>query len=164
MQENEATMTEKEKDAMRLLEATAPGIYFRGYDIRVAKNLGNDVKAAIFLNQCRFWSGWTNNEDGWIWKTIGQVEKELGLTRKEQDSAILKLTTAGLIQKKRGYMARRNFRLTIRAVQFYMEITQITQTDRKTDRKSECPKRTLRTVQKERFGMSFLDIPSSKTP
>jgi hypothetical protein len=58
------------------------------------------VKETIFLCQILFWSD--KGEDGWIYRTTEQLEKELGLSYKEQLTVRHNLRQIGVIEEKKG--------------------------------------------------------------
>ncbi len=51
-----------------------------------------DIKAALFLSQCIYWSDKTDRKDGYFYKDYADWEDETGLTRKELDAARKKTT------------------------------------------------------------------------
>ncbi|MBD2472188.1 hypothetical protein [Nostoc sp. FACHB-145] len=54
----------------------------------------------LFLCQMYYWLGKQKNPEGWIYKTQAEIEKETGLTRKEQETARKFLKARGLLQEK----------------------------------------------------------------
>ncbi len=76
----------------------------------LAKALGS-AKAGLFLSQLLFWWG-KGDDPNWIYKTIGEMEKETTLSRAEQDSAIkicknfdlLKITIKGIPAKRHFWL------------------------------------------------------------
>jgi hypothetical protein len=54
---------------------------------RIFIHLTGDIKAALFLNQCIYWSDKTKREDGFFYKTAEEWEEETGLSRTEQVGA-----------------------------------------------------------------------------
>jgi hypothetical protein len=58
------------------------------------------ANAALFLSQCLYWS--ERGKDGWFYKTAGDWEAELGLTRREQETVRKVLVERGFIEEKRG--------------------------------------------------------------
>ena len=64
----------------------------------IAKIVG--IKPALLLCQLLYWTGKENNErgDGWIYKSVPEVEEETCLTYKEQQKAREYLEEMGLIQ------------------------------------------------------------------
>lgn len=74
--------------------------------------LGVGVTGALFLSQAIYWSHRTRDPDGWFYKTGVQWEEEIGLTRREQDSARRKLRNLGLISEhKRGVPCRIHYKV-----------------------------------------------------
>ncbi|WP_242054273.1 hypothetical protein [Nostoc sp. FACHB-888] len=54
----------------------------------------------LFLCQMYYWLGKQKNPEGWIYKTQAEIEKETGLTRKQQETARKFLKARGLLQEK----------------------------------------------------------------
>lgn len=54
----------------------------------------------LFLCQMYYWLGKQKNPYGWIYKTQAEIEKETGLTRKQQETARKFLKARGLLQEK----------------------------------------------------------------
>src|SRR3989344_5363007 len=74
----------------------------------LGKILGS-VKAGLFLSQLLYWWGKGRNPN-WIYKTITEIENEIGLSRKEQETAIKKCVNSGfLVYKLMGIPAKRHF-------------------------------------------------------
>ena len=65
------------------------------YDVDIAKQYG--VTAAALLNKLIYLSRYTTRSDGYCWRTAQEIENELGITLKQQNTAIEKLESAGLI-------------------------------------------------------------------
>ena len=113
----------------------------RVYNPDIARYLGS-INAAIVLQQCRYWSQRTNNRDGWIYKTIKEFETELVMSRYQQDRAIKILINEGVIEKKRGYLAKR-----------YLRVIDIKEFLKKVDlwikNNPNCTRRAIRTAQNQ---------------
>jgi hypothetical protein len=60
--------------------------------------LTNDLKAALVLSQCIFWSDKGGRPDGYIYKTHQEWETETSLTRREFDTARKLLQDLGLVE------------------------------------------------------------------
>ena len=60
---------------------------------RIFITLTGDIKAALFLSQCIYWSDKVKREDGYFYKDANEWEEETGLTRREQIGARKKLKT-----------------------------------------------------------------------
>lgn len=72
------------------------------YDVDIAKQYG--VTAAALLNKLIYLSRYTTRSDGYCWRTAQEIENELGITLKQQNTAIEKLESAGLIKTKVTYI------------------------------------------------------------
>lgn len=81
-----------------------PVAYFPKY----AHVLGG-VTAALFISQLHYWYLRTKDRDGWIYRTMEQIQEETGLTRSEQRTARKVLTEAGLLTEERRKMPARFF-------------------------------------------------------
>lgn len=91
------------------------------YHPALARAIGG-VKAAIFLGQLLYWNGKGVRDDGWIWKTVVEMEEETALTRAEQEGARAKLGQAGVLEVKRmGPFGRLHYRLDLSALQQKLE-------------------------------------------
>jgi len=65
---------------------------------RIFIRMTGDIKAALFLSQCVYWSDKTNRADGYFYKTASEWEEEIGLTRRELDK--VRKTTSKFIDTK----------------------------------------------------------------
>ncbi|BAY42028.1 hypothetical protein NIES2111_64240 (plasmid) [Nostoc sp. NIES-2111] len=54
----------------------------------------------LFLCQMYYWLGKQKNPEGWIYKSQAEIERETGLTRKEQETARKSLKARGLLKEK----------------------------------------------------------------
>jgi hypothetical protein len=72
------------------------------YDVDLAKKVG--IVAAALFNKLVYLTQYTDREDGYCWRTAEEFEKELGISRKQQEGAIKKLEEAGLIITKNTYI------------------------------------------------------------
>lgn len=77
---------------VNLLRETGRAIAYRP---KLAKVLGG-VVAEIFFEQIFYWQGKSNNELG-VYKTQDELEEEIGLSRKEQETARKKLREIGVL-------------------------------------------------------------------
>jgi len=59
------------------------------------KKITNSTTATILLCQLLYWT--PKSKDGWIWKTVDEIEEETGLTQYEQKTARDSLIEQGLI-------------------------------------------------------------------
>lgn len=78
----------------------------------LTKVLGS-AKAGLFLGQLLYWydKGWDKE---WIYKTIREIEEELGLSRSEQETAIKILVKRKMLEVKlKGIPRRRHFKLIV---------------------------------------------------
>lgn len=76
--------------------------------------LGVGVNGALMLSQAIYWSGRTDERDGWFYKTQVEWEEETGLTRYEQEGARRKLISLGLMEElKKGVPCKLYYRVSI---------------------------------------------------
>ena len=100
-------------------------------------------------------------DDGWFFSTRENIEKKIGLSRKQQDSAIKKLIDLGLIEKKRkGVPPKKHFKLNENKIWFFLSRDDVEPTyDEVLDGQIElskrdklnCPKGTNSIVQKGQY-------------
>ncbi len=75
------------------------------------------ITASLFLQQLMYWTEHTSDPDGWIYKTRADLTAELGMTRREQETARRNLKARGLIEEvKRGMPQRLNYRICLEAI------------------------------------------------
>ncbi|GBF33783.1 primosomal protein I [Desulfocucumis palustris] len=75
------------------------------YHADFAKALGS-VTAGLFLCQAIYWTG-KGSDDDWFYKSRDDWKNELGMSRKEQETARKKLRDEGVLQEqKKGLPAR----------------------------------------------------------
>ena len=72
------------------------------YDVDLAQKVG--VIAAVLYNKLTYLSQFTDRKDSYCWRTAEEFERELGISRKQQESAVKKLEEAGLIKTKNTYI------------------------------------------------------------
>ena len=72
------------------------------YDVDIARELG--LPASALLNKLNYLSRYTKRKDGFCWRTAEELERELGISRKQQELAIKKLEEAGYIETKNTYI------------------------------------------------------------
>jgi hypothetical protein len=83
------------------------------FNPKLARVVGG-VKAGLFLSQLLYWDNKGKSEDGWIYKTIDEMEEETALSREEQDAAIRKLKSLDIIEVTvKGVPPKRHFRLKL---------------------------------------------------
>lgn len=68
---------------------------------QIARELGNDIESALFYQQIYYWRDKGVRSDGFIYKTIKQIEDETILTRHQQDRVREKLIRLGWIEVKK---------------------------------------------------------------
>jgi hypothetical protein len=70
------------------------------------------VKAAILLGQLIYWHGKQSNTDGWIRKTVAEIDEETALSEKEQETARRVLIAEGALEYARfGVPAMPHYRI-----------------------------------------------------
>ena len=75
--------------------------------------LTGSVPAALMLSQAIYWSRRTR-KDGWFYKSQKEWEEEIGLTRREQDTARRSLKATGFWEEDlRGVPATMHFRVAV---------------------------------------------------
>ena len=85
---------------------------------RVFVDLAEGALPGLFLSQAWYWSGKTQDVEGWFYKTQVEWEEETGITRKEQETARKHLRRASLLEEKlRGQPARLWYRLNLEILQ-----------------------------------------------
>ena len=72
------------------------------YDVDMALKYG--VEVAALYNKLEYLARYTTREDGYCWRTAEELEKEIGLSKKQQALAVKKLENAGLIYTKVTYI------------------------------------------------------------
>lgn len=83
------------------------------YHPRLSQALGS-VKAGLFVAQCLYWCG-KGSDPEWFYKTVHEFEKETGLTRKEQETAIRICKEKGIMETKlKQIPAKRHFKLHLK--------------------------------------------------
>jgi len=83
------------------------------YSPKLSYVLGS-VKASVLMSQLLYWSDKGMRRDGYIFKTIVEIEDETALSRHEQDSAIKrckKLDVLDVVLK--GIPAKRHFKIDV---------------------------------------------------
>ena len=81
------------------------------YQAIVAKAVGS-VKLALLWGQLYYWSDRGNRDDGWIYKTREDLFEELGLSRKEQETArALGLELGVMDERLMGSPAKMHFKV-----------------------------------------------------
>jgi hypothetical protein len=77
------------------------------------------VTTGVFLSQLLYWQGKGSNKEGWIYKTIPDLQRETGLTRSNQETAIKQCVELGFLETKlTGRVPRtRHFRLDLKKLE-----------------------------------------------
>jgi hypothetical protein len=70
------------------------------FHVGLAKALGSN-NAALFLQQCIFWTKNTSDPEGWFRKSIKEFNEEINLTEWEQKQCVKLLKKLGIIEVKR---------------------------------------------------------------
>jgi hypothetical protein len=84
---------------------------------RVLASVGGGATAGLFLSQCWYWTIRTTDPDMWWCRTQAELERETGLTRREQETARKKLRAHGLLEeRKSGVPAKLYFRLNLKTL------------------------------------------------
>jgi hypothetical protein len=58
---------------------------------RIYIDITGDIKSALFLSQCVYWSDKTGRDDGYFYKSTNEWSEELGLSKREIENARKKL-------------------------------------------------------------------------
>lgn len=69
------------------------------YHADIAKAIGS-VNAGLFVSQLMYWTGKEKSQDGFIYKTQAEWYDELGMGRREQETARKKLKSLGILEEK----------------------------------------------------------------
>ena len=88
---------------LEILEQLGPWV---SYPPRLAKCLGG-VKEAIFLTHILWWK--KRSEDGWVFRTREDIERDTGLSRWEQETARRNLRQLGVLREEYRGIPRRLF-------------------------------------------------------
>lgn len=90
--------------------------YFPKRPIAYQPGLGQviSVNAGVMLSQLLYWYDRGANRDGWVYKTVSEMNAETGLTRYQQETAIKKCEELGILEVKlKGIPAKRHFKLNL---------------------------------------------------
>ena len=105
-------------DIMRCRQALRGGRTIAVYKCLV--DAAGSIKAAVFLSQLVYWTRHGTavvERDGWIFKSIAEMEDETGLSKREQGTCKQKLLERNLIETRRfGFGARLEMRLNLPAL------------------------------------------------
>ena len=106
------------RDIMRCKQALQGGRTIAVYKCLV--DVAGSIKAAVFLSQLVYWTRHGTavaERDGWIFKSIAEMEDETGLSKREQGTCKQKLLERNLIETRRfGFGARLEMRLNLPAL------------------------------------------------
>ena len=106
------------RDIMRCRQALQGGRTIAVYKCLV--DAAGSIKAAVFLSQLVYWTRHGTavaERDGWIFKSIAEMEDETGLSKREQGTCKQKLLERNLIETRRfGFGARLEMRLNLPAL------------------------------------------------
>jgi hypothetical protein len=81
------------------------------YHPLLAKLVGG-ATTGLFLSQILYWSDKGSDPEGWIYKTMQELQEETGLTRREQETARQNLTNKNVLEvQRRGVPARLYYRI-----------------------------------------------------
>ena len=88
---------------------------------RVFAEIAQGSTAGLFLSQAWYWSGKTQDAEGWFYKTQSEWHKETGLVRSEQEIARKHLRRIGILEEKlSGQPAKLWYRLNLEILQTSM--------------------------------------------
>jgi hypothetical protein len=96
---------------LEILEQLGPWV---SYPPRLAECLGG-VKEAIFLTHILWWK--KHSDDGWVFRTREEIDKETGLSRWEQETARKNLRQLGILKEEYRGIPRRLF--------FYVDMSRL---------------------------------------
>ena len=103
------------RDIMRCKQALQGGRTIAVYKCLV--DAAGSIKAAVFLSQLVYWTRHgvaVVERDGWIFKSIAEMEDETGLSKREQGTCKQKLLERNLIEIRRfGFGARLEMRVNL---------------------------------------------------
>ena len=103
------------RDIMRCKQALQGGRTIAVYKSLV--DVTGSIKAAVFLSQLIYWTRHgvsVIERDGWLFKSIAQMEEETGLNKREQGTCKQKLLERNLIETRRfGFGARLEMRVNL---------------------------------------------------
>lgn len=103
-----------------------PEILLRIFDRPIAFHrclvgITGSVNAALLLGQLIYWTP-RSNDKGWIYKTADELETEIGLGRREQETARRALRAAGFVtENKKGIPPKIYFLVDISALHLALE-------------------------------------------
>jgi hypothetical protein len=109
-------ITTDQRSALQQSQRLLDGGYLAYYP-KVSQLLGC-VTSAVMLNQMLYWtrklSEHSPNRQGWFWKTQTEWYREIGLSRRNQETARKHLLKLGILEEKRiGVPARLHYRVNL---------------------------------------------------
>lgn len=129
---------------MALIDLLSPPIAYH----RVFRAITGNTVAAIMLSQALYWQRIVDKgkggKEGWWYKSGAEWEKEIGLSRSEQDTARKVLASSGLLEtSRRGVPATTWYHLNLEAldkkVQEYQQNAGAPQTGNSRNQVCRCP-------------------------
>lgn len=111
MQAENSTSSGYTRNELRRVIWPEDSIQRKAYDPRFVAAFGPE--AGIMLGQLVFWSDKTKEDhDGWLWKSIPELQRETGLSRRQQDKARKILVGKGIVEEeRRGVPCRMHYRV-----------------------------------------------------
>lgn len=67
------------------------------------------LKESIFICNFAWWTGKQRDKEGWIYKTISEIEEETALTKEEQMRLRARLVSVGILEEKDDRLHHRKF-------------------------------------------------------
>jgi hypothetical protein len=91
-------------------------------DVEMQRALDSRI-ASLFFSHFEYWSDKGSNPNGWIFKTAVEIERETGLTYREQQHARRILVKHGLIEERYQRLNHRmDFKVNKKAMQLFIDI------------------------------------------
>lgn len=79
---------------------------------RVYATISGGITSGLMLSQGMYWSSRTTDPEGWFYKTAEEWEEETALSRREQETARIRLRNTGFWEEKlRGVPAKLHYRI-----------------------------------------------------
>lgn len=113
------------------------------YHPALARALGNDVNAALFLGQIMYWSNKGTWRPGWVAKTQKEIYHETALTRSQQERVRRKLIKLGILSERlQDVPARLYFRV------HWARLTKILMGQLENESSPDCGKQAIKDAKK----------------
>lgn len=93
---------------MNALQKLLTGGQVVAYYPALARAVGG-IAPALFLQQIAHWSGYS--KDGWVFRTVEQLEEELAMSHKVQATSRRKLVDGGFLEEKRRGQNRLHYKI-----------------------------------------------------